>query len=209
MRKVAVIMPAYNCAETVKESALSVLEGNKESVSQLVFVDDKSKDITLEILRALEKDYPIVKIICHEENLGGASARNTAVSYCDNEYIFCLDSDNILMPGSLSQLIQFAGDNHVDVAAFREVHYFSDSIANVTHFWRFPVGHFSLSDYLAGVVVPGASGNYLFKKSAWEDVGGYRVKSSCLDSWVFGLDLLANGKKWRLWINYFIIIDMV
>lgn len=195
MKKVSVIIPAFNCAATVKEAALSALEGNKEAVAELVLVDDKSTDKTLSILRALEMEYPIVKIICHEQNLGGASARNTAVKNCGEDYIFCLDSDNILAPGSLSRLVAFANENDADVASFRELHYFTGSQNNVTHLWRFPSGRFSFADYVAGTVVPGASGNYLFRKSAWEDVGGYRSGSGALDSWVFGLDLVANEKK--------------
>jgi len=195
MKKVSVIIPAFNCAATVKETALSVLEGNNEALAELVIVDDKSTDKTLSILRALETKFPIVKIICHEQNLGGASARNTAVKNCVEDYIFCLDSDNILAPGSLSRLVAFAKENDADVASFRELHYFKGSQNNVTHLWRFPSGQFCFADYVAGSVVPGASGNYLFRKSAWEDVGGYRPRSGALDSWVFGLDLVANQKK--------------
>ncbi len=61
MKKVSVIIPAFNCAATVKESALSALEDNKDSVAELVFVDDKSTDETLSILRVLEEDYPSMK----------------------------------------------------------------------------------------------------------------------------------------------------
>jgi glycosyltransferase involved in cell wall biosynthesis len=195
VRKISVIIPAFNCATTVKESVLSILEGNKDVVAEVILVDDKSTDETLSVLRNLEKDYPIVKLICHEKNLGGAMARNTAVRNCSDGYIFCLDSDNVLVPRSLSQLVAFAEENDADVAAFRELHYFLDSQKNVTHLWRFPAGRFSFADYVAGTVVPGASGNYLFRKSVWEDVGGYRSGSGALDSWVFGLDLIANGKK--------------
>lgn len=195
MKKVSVIIPAFNCAATVKESALSALEDNKDSVAELVFVDDKSTDETLSILRVLEEDYPSMKIICHDQNYGGALARNTAVRHCSEDYIFCLDSDNILVPGSLSQLVAFADQNAADVALFRELHFFTGKKTNVTHLWRYPAGPFTFADYVAGTVVPGASGNYLFKKLAWEDVGGYRAGSGALDLWVFGLDLVANQKK--------------
>jgi glycosyltransferase involved in cell wall biosynthesis len=195
MRKISVIIPAFNCAATVRKSVLSVLEDNTTAVAELILVDDKSTDETLSIIRELEKKYSIVKVICHDINLGGAAARNTAIKNCNEKYIFCLDSDNILLPGSLSKLVDFAESRDADVAAFKELHYFANKTTNVTHLWRYPEGHFTFADYLAGTVVPGASGNYLFKKSAWAEVGGYRSGSGALDSWVFGLDLVANGKR--------------
>ena len=195
MNKISVIIPAFNCAATVRESALSVLEDNKNAVAELIIVDDKSTDETLSIIRDLENKYSIIKVICHDVNLGGAAARNTAIKNCTEEYIFCLDSDNVLLPGSLSKLVDFAKSCDADVAAFKELHYFTNKKANVTHLWRYPEGHFTFADYIAGTVVPGASGNYIFKKSAWAEVGGYRGGSGALDSWVFGLDLVANGKR--------------
>ncbi len=195
MEKVSVIIPAFNCATTVRETVLSVVEGNKDAIAEVIIVDDKSTDQTRSILQKLQNDFDSVNIFYHNQNYGGAVARNTAVEKCSSKYVFCLDSDNVLVPGSLSSLVAFAEENDADVAAFRELHYFMDSKKRTTHLWRFPPGHFTFADYVAGTVVPGASGNYLFKKSAWADVGGYRKGSGALDSWVFGLDLVANNKK--------------
>jgi glycosyltransferase involved in cell wall biosynthesis len=195
MKKTSVIIPAFNCERTIRASVLSILDGNGDAVSDLIIVDDRSTDNTLLTLRELSAQFKKITLISHDRNLGGASARNTAINNCPDGYIFCLDSDNLLVPGSLKRLIDFAEENKADISAFRELHFFSGSPSNITHLWRYPAGQFKFADYIAGSVVPGASGNYLYKKSAWQDVGGYRTGSGALDSWVFGLDLLASGKK--------------
>ena len=193
--KISVIIPAFNCEKTLEQTIRSLFDGNDAVIAEVLVCNDCSTDNTQSVIDKLKEEYGKVKVFNHARNQGGAAARNTAARNAAEEYIFCLDSDNLVIPKSLEQLLNEATESDADVAVFRELHFFSGDKENVTHKWEYPPGYFSLCDYLAGTVVPGASGNYLFKKGAWNDVGGYRLNSGALDSWVFGLDLVANGKK--------------
>ena len=67
---------------------------------EVIVVDDGSTDNSVDVL----KDYtdPRIKLICHEVNRGVGPARNTGVYAASGEWVIFLDSDDELLPGSLS-----------------------------------------------------------------------------------------------------------
>ena len=192
---ISFIMPAYNCEKTVGESVKSIMEGNLTAGDELIIVNDCSTDNTGNLLYDFKKKYPSIKIIQHNINKGGAAARNTAVENTQNQIIFCLDSDNILVSGSIQKLKIFMEKSGADVASFQELHYFKDNKGNITHKWIFNLGVTTLADYLSGPVVPGASGNYMFTKESWFRAGGYPEFARALDAWGFGFQQVATGSK--------------
>lgn len=192
---VSFIMPAYNCASTIAGSIESIYRGNYEHGDELVVVNDHSTDTTAKVLESLQAAYPQLIVLNHDRNRGGAAARNTAVAAARNATLFCLDADNILAPGSIEKLKQFLIDNHADVTAFGELHYFTKDLANITHKWIFRQGIITFADYLSGHVVPGASGNYMFTRESWLRAGGYPEFAGALDAWGFGLRQVATGSK--------------
>jgi len=62
-KKVTVVLPAYNAAKTLSQTYSEI---PFEIVDEVVLVDDKSRDNTLEVARELG----IRHIICHDENKG-------------------------------------------------------------------------------------------------------------------------------------------
>lgn len=192
---VSYIMPAYNCAATVCESVESIMQGNFEKGDELIIVNDCSTDDTENAIRPLIFKYPQIALYNHSRNKGGAAARNTAVEHASNALIFCLDSDNVLEPGSVQKLKTFMVNSGADVAAFQELHYFRETKDKITHKWIFKEGCTTLADYLAGTIVLGASGNYMFTKNSWLKAGGYPEFAGALDAWGFGFRQVATGSK--------------
>lgn len=191
---ISYFMPAFNCAGTVRESVLSILEANFEPGDELVVVDDGSHDETMKVLSEFER-VSGVRVLRHPTNRGGAAARNTAVRSAVHPLLFCLDSDNVLVPGSVRPLAEFLVAYGADVAAFQELWYFKTRPGEVTHKWTFPPGEVTLADCLSKTQVPGASGNYLFTRASWERAGGYPEAESALDTWGFGFRQLATGSR--------------
>ena len=97
---ISFFMPAYNCDVTVEESVESMMDGNFSEGDELVITNDSSTDGTGEVLDELKAKYPELKVVNHLRNKGGAAARNTAIEKTGNPLLFCLDSDNILVPAS-------------------------------------------------------------------------------------------------------------
>src|SRR3982751_5308900 len=107
MPGISFFIPAYNCAKTIAESVDSIMETNFADGDELIIVNDFSSDDISSILQELKKKYPAITIIDHKRNKGGAAARNTAVENAKNEFLFCLDSDNVLAPLSIEPLKKY------------------------------------------------------------------------------------------------------
>lgn len=192
---ISYIIPAYNCASTIEESLESIINGNCRNSDEIIIVDDASTDTTSALLQKLAGRYPNVSVLSHPLNKGGAAARNTAVERASNPLIFCLDSDNVLAPGSVEKLKKLLVESDADVASFQELRFFTSVTAEITHKWVFQPGVITLADCLAGSVVPISSGNYLYSRASWLRAGGYPEFAGALDAWGFGFRQMATGSK--------------
>ncbi|MEZ2238927.1 FkbM family methyltransferase [Microcoleus sp.] len=191
---ISFFIPAYNCEETIEESVDSILNGNFEQGDELIIVNDCSTDNTEGLLERLKIKYPFIKIFRHETNKGGGAARNTAVQNSSHPLLFCLDSDNILVPGSIEKLKDFLVDSGADVTAFQEIIFFEGCKENIINKWIYP-DKITLADFFSRHDFPGSSGNYLFTKESWVRAGGYSESSGALDTHTFGFRQLATGSK--------------
>ena len=195
MPDISFFIPAYNCSRTIAESVDSIMETNFKTGDELIIVNDCSTDNTAEILLTIKEKYPVIQIITHKRNKGGAAARNTAVEAANHELLFCLDSDNVLEKSSIRPLLNFLIDQQADIACFNELRYFSASIADVEEIWPYKAGVFTITDLLNGNPSPGTSGNYLFNKTSWLKCNGYTEDLGALDTFAFGFKQLMEACK--------------
>jgi glycosyltransferase involved in cell wall biosynthesis len=193
MPNISFFIPAYNCADTIAESVESIMSGNFANGDELIIVNDCATDNTGDVLLALKAQYPIINIITHKRNKGGAAARNTAVENATNDLLFCLDSDNLLVSASVGSLKNYLLAMNADVASFQYQHFFSDDKQKPDYKWSLPEGVFDASHYYIGENTPGQHGNYLFTKQSWLNAGGYAEGSGALDTWTFGLRQAITG----------------
>lgn len=201
---ISFFIPAYNCEHTLQESVESIIQGNFNDGDELIIVNDGSIDQTDQVLQRLKEKYPgKITTLKHSRNKGGGAARNTAIEHSKYRVLFCLDADNILVPGSIQRLKEFMLNSEADAASFHEVHYFIDSINNVPNKWIYKLGIVSLSDQLSSHQIPGSSGNYMFTKESWLRANGYPEHSGALDTWGFALRQLATGTKMVVMPNSF------
>jgi glycosyltransferase involved in cell wall biosynthesis len=97
---VAVVIPCFNDGATLAEAVDSAR--GQHRLGELVVVDDGSEDpATLKAFATLEREG--VRVV-HRPNGGLGAARMTGVSATSADYVFCLDADDRLMPGALSEL---------------------------------------------------------------------------------------------------------
>lgn len=95
--KVSVIIPVYGVEKYIERCARSLFEQSLESV-EFIFVDDCTKDNSINILENVLKDYPDrnkqIQILHHEINKGLPQARRTGMLAASGEYIINIDSDD-------------------------------------------------------------------------------------------------------------------
>ncbi len=196
---ISFIVPAYNCQETLKESIESIFDGNAEVGDEIIIIDDASTDSTPEIISSLRKKYDAIVTVKHHINKGSAAAaRNTGIDIAKNDLLFCLDSDNILVPGSIFQLKQMLISQNLDAAAFGEIHYFKDSIVNFSHKWVMKPEIKIEDNVNTPQQTPCSSGNYLYTKDIWKKANRHPESfGGAYDSWAFGMQILLVGGKFK------------
>jgi glycosyltransferase involved in cell wall biosynthesis len=106
---VSVIIPCYNCAETVAETIESVLAQDHVDI-EVIAVNDGSKDRTLEVLQAFGKRICVID----QPNAGPPAARNAGMSAAQGEFIAFVDADDIWLPGKVSAQVRHLRE-HPDV----------------------------------------------------------------------------------------------
>jgi glycosyltransferase involved in cell wall biosynthesis len=95
---VSVLMASYNHAQFIQqaiESVWSQIHPNTE----LIVVDDGSKDGSVEIIRELQSRSPIPMHVEVQENRGPAATFNRALQHAKGEWLCILASDDFYSPG--------------------------------------------------------------------------------------------------------------
>ncbi|HEV7528625.1 MAG TPA: glycosyltransferase family A protein [Solirubrobacteraceae bacterium] len=123
---IAAVIPCFNDGTTLLEAVASVRA--EQRVDELVVVDDGSDDPhTLDVFASLEAEgIPVV----HRANGGLGAARMTGVLATSGDYVFCLDADDRLVAGALSQLARALEADDELALAWGDYRLFGD------HSWR-------------------------------------------------------------------------
>ncbi|HTQ96701.1 MAG TPA: glycosyltransferase family 2 protein [Candidatus Acidoferrum sp.] len=96
---VSILIPAFNAQDWISDTLHSAI-GQTWERKEIIIVDDGSTDSTLDIARRFETG--TVRVI-EQQNQGAASARNTALSHSQGDYIQWLDADDLLAPDKIAR----------------------------------------------------------------------------------------------------------
>lgn len=188
--KVSIIIPCFNLGQYL-EDAISSVEAQIFTDWEIIVVDDGSteKD-SITALKKIEakKTHKVIR----QKNSGPAAARNTGIKKAKGNYIVCLDADDMLVPTYLEKTVQIA-DKSEDKVAF--VTTWLQEFGVRVNIWE------SLDYDVAEMLVTNrVHAGSLFKKQAWEKVGGYKEtrKLQGYEDWEFWISLLEEGYKWAV-----------
>lgn len=107
--EVSIIIPAFNAASTIEQTVASVLSQSLKT--ELVIVDDGSRDETLTIARQFESAATVVT----GPNRGVSAARNAGIAASRAPWLIFLDSDDLLEPNTLERRLARARETRADV----------------------------------------------------------------------------------------------
>jgi glycosyltransferase involved in cell wall biosynthesis len=108
----SVVMPVYNERDTIEGMIARVLAVPGLRV-ELIVVDDGSQDGTSEILRELEKKYPIK--LLHKPNGGKGSALRLGFKEVTGDLVVIQDADTEYSPEEFPELIELICQGRADV----------------------------------------------------------------------------------------------
>jgi teichuronic acid biosynthesis glycosyltransferase TuaG len=110
---VSIIMPLYNCEDYVSESVETVIKQNYKQW-ELIVIDDKSTDSSLDIIRKIQKYDKRIKLIKSNENEGPGKSKNKGMEIAIGKYVAFLDSDDLWEKNKLVEQINFMNKNNAD-----------------------------------------------------------------------------------------------
>ena len=164
---VSIVLPIYNVELYLEECLDSVLNQTYKNY-ELIAVNDGSTDSSRDILIAYEKKFSEKLMVIEQENKGLSAARNTGLEHANGTYIYFLDSDDWILPDTLSSCVSSLRKNDSDLVVFN-AKAFCDGM---------PEEHLKKLDYTRNLPNNAyKSGIKLFEDS--RSVGTYIVQSCC------------------------------
>ncbi len=114
--KVSVIIPVYNTEEYVKKAVMSIVNQTLKDI-EIIVINDGSTDNSLNVVTKIaEKDNRIQ--IYSQENQGLSITRNTGIEKAKGNYIYFMDSDDLLDIDALECCYYKCIKNDLDLVFF-------------------------------------------------------------------------------------------
>ena len=122
MEKISIVVPAYNEEESIPYFYEEINKEFKELKQELelIFVDDGSKDKTLDVIKGLTKDKR-VKYISFSRNFGKEAAMWAGLNASTGDYVTIMDSDLQDPPSLLKEMIRLIKEEGYDIVGTRRV----------------------------------------------------------------------------------------
>ena len=114
--KVSVIIPVYNTELYVRQTIQSILGQTLYDI-EIITVNDGSTDNSLSILSELAKQDNRIKIFTHS-NQGLSVSRNVGIEKASGEFIYFMDSDDLLDHDTLEICYQKCTSEQLDFVFF-------------------------------------------------------------------------------------------
>ncbi|MEM7715791.1 MAG: glycosyltransferase family 2 protein [Cyanobacteria bacterium P01_A01_bin.68] len=108
--KISVLINNYNYQDYVVDSINSVLN-QSYPVDEIIVVDDKSTDNSVQILQEKFANHKTVKLVLKDKNQGQLSSFNEGFLASKGDLIFFLDADDLYKENYISEVIKFYSDN--------------------------------------------------------------------------------------------------
>lgn len=127
--KLTIVIIVYNAIPYLIETVEGILK-EKNNNFNILLIDDGSEDDSLKVCKQYEKENGFIKVI-HKENGGISSARNCGINNADGDYIWFLDSDDLIGEGSINSIINALKYSKPDILLSRSVLFSSENIQNL------------------------------------------------------------------------------
>lgn len=119
---ISIIVPVFNTApylDQMLESLCRQVDPTDTTVQvEIICVDDCSTDGSIDILKKWADRDPRVGVYMLHQNSGQSAARNLALQYAHGEWIYFMDSDDVLLPDALLNALWYAQHTNTDMVMF-------------------------------------------------------------------------------------------
>ncbi len=178
---VSVVISYFRQAEYLLDAVRSVL-GQTYPHFEIIVVDDCCPDARASQILDCCTDSRL-KVLRHEENLGLAATRNTGIANAVGELILPLNADDRLAANCLETMVRVLEESTL-TAVYSRVQYFGAEDGT----W---LPRLELPDSL----FEGTPTTFLYRKDAFDQLGGYDLRACAAPDKPFVISLLRAGSK--------------
>lgn len=100
----SIVIVSYNTRALLEECLRSIERTVQRHSCEVLVVDNGSHDGSPELVRRI---FPNLSLIALERNLGFSSANNVAIRRAHGRHVLILNSDTVVLPGAVDQLVAF------------------------------------------------------------------------------------------------------
>lgn len=111
--EISVIVPVHNTEKYLAECLDSILNQTFTDI-EVICIDDKSNDSSLDILREYEQKDSRIRVFKNEINKGLGYTRNLGIELAEGKYINFVDSDDYIPPHAYERLYEYIELNDTD-----------------------------------------------------------------------------------------------
>jgi len=105
---VSVILVSYNTKDLTRTCLNSIYKYTKGIEFEVFVVDNNSQDGSADMI---EQEFPKVHLIKNPDNKGFGAANNIAIKQSNAKYVFCLNTDTLLLDNSVKKFYDFMEQN--------------------------------------------------------------------------------------------------
>lgn len=122
MKKISIIVPAYNEEESLpylEKRLVTLMDNMKNYEFEILFINDGSKDKTLEIIKNIRKKDERFSYVNFSRNFGKEVAMIAGLDYAKGDAVILIDADLQDPPELIPELIKYWEEGYDDVYARR------------------------------------------------------------------------------------------
>ncbi len=105
--ELSVIIVTWNVREDILRCLNSIRENPPRDECEIIVIDNASNDGTA---NAVRRRFPDIRLISNDKNRGFAGANNQGFAKAAGRYVFFLNPDTVVRPGSFDVLLDFMED---------------------------------------------------------------------------------------------------
>ena len=193
---VTIGIPFYRSVDTIDQTLESALSQTYESI-EFLLIDDGGNDGSLAKVQEMIQYHPRgidVRIISHEHNMGVAASRNEIIDKAQGEFVYFLDSDDVIDKNAISLLMKHVRKHEAEIVFGSYVKFDLDGRETI---YQYPYKVFTEPDQLATFSyrkyggIQASACNYIVKTSLLRTNKHYFLNSNYWEDLVFTFDLVT------------------
>lgn len=197
---VTIGIPVYKSVEFIQRSIVSALNQTYSSIEFLI-IDDGDTDGSIDIVEQLKAEHlrgKDIRIIKHEQNKGVAASRNRIISEAHCDYLYFMDSDDVIAENAIELLMQQVRqyDAEIVFGSYEKI-----EVSGKKTIYQYPSLQLLKEDELASFAyrkyagIQASACNYLVKISILREYHHQFINTDYWEDLVFTFDLVTMVQR--------------